>query len=901
MDPRPGSFRMIYVWFVWLAQGVVLLAAGGMLVARPLIAKPLLPGLETITELELVELFAPLSMGLGALTLQVLRPSFAWMRESLASAFFGAWLVAFVLGCVAGAPLWIEITAVVFAIGNLIYVRRPAQFATPPSARPNASAEAPMLGRFWAFQMLYYVACGVLALALPEWVVSHIFESSSDAMMDTEIHILRFAAALYFTMAIISHHAIGAQTDETWRGFCQAFLTSQWACAIAMTVAIYKSAAGPGQSVIVVILPNLLLALVNTLSLKDRRWIRRFMDTVRGSLVTWWSVQVIVLVAIMLMAWFDAALIVDGLSPAIPDGGQRYLATDSIRLLGPLALGAVALTVLAMFRRDRRARHDFARLFVVFGGVAVVMRLLGGAFKGEHAHYIYDQMIPIVTWGVVGAIVVNALVWLFPDWRSADELYRGAADTKPRWVYKLCAWQALFLLTLAGICAITPDLVVHMILQKNPEQLHPLLRASVRCAAPFWALMGATSAFAAASSNEWSWRGLCRWFSLWQAAFVITFVYVFDSHLYVQSALIVPTIIAALAALNVLAARSPLQVDDLAGQPQPTGWLMSDAGSGAIMALRTLWRRARPYHRVGVAATGTFELATDSALPRAPFFEPRDEPLLCTVRFSNRRQTDDATLDYRGCAIRLTWPDASEPLDLLMSTGAFGHTRNAAEAVAVRWAPKWMRRKWLQKRHAAREASIAGLRRAPASYAELHYYTQLVRLWRGANNGPIESRRCRLRLVPEDGAESGLPDVQDQDTPWDVARRGDESRSPDYLRSEFDARIVAGGVRLRLQVQISPAIDEDEPDVEDALAWYDATVDWDLPWLDVGTLVLDKGLPPAAGEFLRFDPGNGAGVIVTPLSPSWTDPRSLAATQDRVVKWVGQLRMGLYRLLGRRQ
>ena len=890
---------LIYVWAVWLAQGIVLLAAGVALVARPLMAQSLLPGLDAVNELELVELFAPLSMGLGALTLQVLRPSFAWMRASLASAFFASWLVAFALGVYSGAPLWVLGIVVIFAVGNFLYVRRPQEVETPPSARPIASAEAPMLGRFWTFQMLYYLGCGALVLSAPEWVVTQLFDSGTEAMMATEIQILRFAAALYLTMGIISHHAIGAQTDETWRGFCQAFLSSQWACAIAMTIAAFESNAG--TYVVAVILPNLGLALVNTLSLYDRRWIRRFMDRVRGTLAVWWSLQAMVLLALAYMTSVDAGPIIDGLTPAIPHGGERFLAKDGLRLLAPLAIGCAALSVVAMLRQDRRAQHAFARLFSIMGLGAVIIHMLNDPLVAETDQTAYAMLLPILqVFGVV-VIVVNLLVWQFPDWRSADELYQGAADTKPRWVFRICAWQALFFATMAGLTAFAPGWLATVVLQTDPTQVHPLLTRCIRVAAPFWAAMAASSAYAAASSNEWAWRGLCRWSALWQAVYGIAFIYIFDSHMYQQSVLLLPTLIVLLAALNMAAARSRLRVDDLAGQPKPSGWLMSDAGSGAIMAARTILRRTRPYHRAGVGATGTFEYAGGAGLPHAAFFDARNEPLLCTVRFSNRRQADDATLDYRGCAVRLSWPDDSAPLDLLMGTGAFGHVYNAAQAVAVRWAPRWVRARWLRQSHVAREASIAGLRRAPDSYALLQYHTQLVRLWRGTNAGPVESRRCRLRLVPEDVTESGLPDAQDEDTPWQIERRTDEQRPPDYLRAEMAERLAAGPVRMRLQVQISPGLAQERPDIEDALAWYDATVDWPVPWVDLGTLVLDKALPTAATEYLSFDPGHGAGVLTTPLSPSWTDPRSLAATQDRVVRWVGGLRMRLYRLKGTRR
>lgn len=267
----------------------------------------------------------------------------------------------------------------------------------------------------------------------------------------------------------------------------------------------------------------------------------------------------------------------------------------------------------------------------------------------------------------------------------------------------------------------------------------------------------------------------------------------------------------------------------------------------------------------------------------------------CTLRFSNKRYVDDAALDMRGVALRLDPGGGAAPLDLYMSTGSFGHAYNVVQLAAIRWAPAWLRKRWLQASHTAREASAAGLRRAPSSYAGLTYYSQLVRLWVGVSqSGHHTSRRCRLRLVPMGlQEESGLPDAVDEDNPWDTARRPNEARPPGYLRSELSARLETTPVSLVLEAQVAEGDDTDDEAVDEGSAWYDASIDWDavsLPWHRVGVVTLNKALADDVTERLTFDPSHGAGVLATPLSPSWRDPRSLAATQDRVVRLVGRLR-----------
>ncbi|MEZ4266067.1 MAG: hypothetical protein R3F39_06795 [Myxococcota bacterium] len=897
-----------FLRLVWLAQAMLLLFVGGVLAFRPLALIEKLPVDRPDLDIELAQLFAPLALGLAALTLMVLRPAFSWLRESLCTAFVASWLIGLAIALWFGAPLPIKVCIAAFAIANLAYLIRPAPSATPLSVRPSASDEAPMLGRIWAIQAFYYAVCGVLLLSSTGWVVSQLFGSQADLSGEFGTQVLHATASLYFAMALISHHAIGAQSDETWRSYCQAFLVAQWATALAMTVAILSSDLALTTWRVSVILPNALLGLVNTLTLYDRRWIRRFIALVRRSLDLWWVCQAALLAIVFAVTWIGAGWLTDEMLPGrdYPPADQRELAEDSIRLVGPLALALFGLTVMAILSRDRRSRHDFALLFVIGGGVSIACRLLDRTHIVFPDEFFFHVTTPVVLALSVVIAIANLLVWLFPDWETGDELYRGAADTKPRWVYRVCFWQTVFFALLAVAVAVWPGWLSTMLLRTDHREtgVEPLVATTLRGTAPFWAVMAATSAFTAGSAHEWSWRGLCRWFAVWQGAFVITFVYVFDSEHYEQWTLAWPTIVAALALTNASAARIPLRVNDLAGQPRPSGWLSTDLGSGLPLFGSTLFRRTRAYHRVGVGATGTFELADTPALPRTAFFAAGPERLLCTVRFSNETQPDDAALDARGCALSLSSPSSTERMDLLMATGAFGHVANAAQAMALRWTPGWLRTRWLKKSYAAREASIAMLRRAPASFAALHYHTRLVRLWVGTNaDDETVGLRCRMRLIPDgDAVESGLPAPPDEDAPWNVKRLPTEARPKNYLHTELASRLNSGEARLRLQTQLGPAPRDRASSVDDAGAWYDATVGWDeadFPWHDVGTVVLTEILPPQATECLFFDPGNGGGVIATPRSATWSDERSLAEAQVRAVRMVGELRLTLYRLLGR--
>ena len=225
-----------------------------------------------------------------------------------------------------------------------------------------------------------------------------------------------------------------------------------------------------------------------------------------------------------------------------------------------------------------------------------------------------------------------------------------------------------------------------------------------------------------------------------------------------------------------------------------------------------------------------------------------------------------------------------------------------------------------------REGGIAGLRRAPDSYGRLIFHSQIVRIWIGQERaepgaGEISLQPAmylaRYRLVPlallppdsppEAGTrsddllpESGLPDSVDAAAPWDRARRPGEGRPVDYLREELRRRLQAGpAVELLLQVQLHRAEDPGERRGS-ALAWYDASVDWDetvTPWQNLGRIDLTQALGAAETERLRFNPAHHPLNFGVPEAVSLLDPRSLGASELRVMSAISSLRAGLAAVL----
>jgi len=103
---------------------------------------------------------------------------------------------------------------------------------------------------------------------------------------------------------------------------------------------------------------------------------------------------------------------------------------------------------------------------------------------------------------------------------------------------------------------------------------------------------------------------------------------------------------------------------------------------------------------------------------------------------------------------------------------------------------------------------VDGLRRAPNSFSELVYHSQITYLFIPNDGQP---RLVKFRLVPgRPCTQTGLlSETEDQLHPWETKRPATETRSRYYLRKEF-VQCMEGldAVRYVLQIQISDSVDE---------------------------------------------------------------------------------------------
>jgi hypothetical protein len=353
-----------------------------------------------------------------------------------------------------------------------------------------------------------------------------------------------------------------------------------------------------------------------------------------------------------------------------------------------------------------------------------------------------------------------------------------------------------------------------------------------------------------------------------------------------------------------------------------------------------LYRR-RSTHLAGVGARGEFKIVESSNYPKNHFFNldkgqaPKKLPV--QVRFATLSGDDDASLDIRGCAIRLSnHVEVASPFDMLLNSGtnvAALHITAFGFAVFTRFLGARLFKWFIRGSRLSREALIVGRRRAPEFFSLVHYYSQTVRYW--VDDGD-KRWLVRYRIVPLDEDlrknESGLPSDQDADQIWSRDRLKDEHRPSNYLREELKRRLTAGSpIQLVFQGQFHL------PTSGDTLDWYNGGVDWPLfctnaecakaqcanpecargqcaspddakgpcthqkkahEWRDIAQLTLTSPLSDEEAEWLRFNPANHPPSLGIPVATGMFDYRSLADSERRVIARLQEVRMLMYRIIG---
>ena len=474
----------------------------------------------------------------------------------------------------------------------------------------------------------------------------------------------------------------------------------------------------------------------------------------------------------------------------------------------------------------------------------------------------------------------NLALALWPLPRTARRL-SGSADTRPAQLWILWLIQGLgFCLMAAALTQV--ELVKYVVhLEKDIAYRH-VLDDIQQLAPPLFLSIGLFSFMGMQASREWGWRAFTRLFVIFYVSWFLLLLFVWQQEFNPAVLLFLIPELLLLAGNISFWRKSDTWFAEEVGEG-PDGWVLADLLLGPMMLMKTILTQKRALYERGVAARGTFLVTGapygSSTAPGQEFFSPGQQ-FEARVRFSSQGR-DDAALAVRGVALQLSAPGKGS-FDLLMSTGAYSAAENIVQFTLMHLARTlggFAERMLWKYQPRMREGMLAALRRAPDSYARLHYSSQTVRFWVDEAG---TRHLVRYRLVPahgEAGGESGLP-KPGQNDPARPRRLPDERRPTDYLRQEMKRRLEGGRrCTLRLEAQFHT------PQPGDSNHWFNPATDWredEHPWVCIGQLALEHVLSDEQAELLCFNPANVPPSLGIPISQDLFDYRSIADSEKRV-------------------
>uniref|UniRef100_A0A7N0TLS4 Carrier domain-containing protein n=1 Tax=Kalanchoe fedtschenkoi TaxID=63787 RepID=A0A7N0TLS4_KALFE len=320
----------------------------------------------------------------------------------------------------------------------------------------------------------------------------------------------------------------------------------------------------------------------------------------------------------------------------------------------------------------------------------------------------------------------------------------------------------------------------------------------------------------------------------------------------------------------------------------------------ANLAVTTLKVNSRYFHRIGVSGKGVLKIYDEiKGFPEHKIFSP-GKSYQIIVRHSNSLSADDdARIDARGAALRILAADrddennSSPLLDLTLKTGNAFYARTVADFATWLVCGLKAREEHVKRAPHVREAVWASLRQAE-SYAELHYYSNICRLFRFTDGTEMY---VKLKLRPYDESiteDSGKVEPTGILPPETGAIPRDENdvRPLLFLADDFRQRVNSSdGVRYILQLQFRPV--PDDKAVQDTV--LDCTKPWDekeFPHLDVGEICIDQNLTSIESEELQFNPFLRSPEIDVIRATSCTESASIDHGRSLIYEICQHLRNG---------
>ncbi|OWM69223.1 hypothetical protein CDL15_Pgr025410 [Punica granatum] len=277
----------------------------------------------------------------------------------------------------------------------------------------------------------------------------------------------------------------------------------------------------------------------------------------------------------------------------------------------------------------------------------------------------------------------------------------------------------------------------------------------------------------------------------------------------------------------------------------------------ASLASTTLKVKSRYFHRIGACGKGYLKLYDSmEGLPDHAIFSPKKRyPVI--IRHSNCLSSDDdARIDARGAAVRILSEDSDSPLlDLTLKTGKAFHARTISDFATWLVCSRTAREEWVNQAPHIGDANWTSLRRAD-SYTELHYYSNLCRLFRFKDG---KEMYVKYKLRPHDeniGEDSGKVEASAILPPetGSIPRDEDDPRPLLFLDEDFQKRVKSpAGIRYIFQLQARP-IPKEKAAQDIAL---DCTRPWDeeqFPYISIGEITIDQSIAKEESDKLEFNP-----------------------------------------------
>ncbi|KAI3716520.1 hypothetical protein L1987_67454 [Smallanthus sonchifolius] len=281
----------------------------------------------------------------------------------------------------------------------------------------------------------------------------------------------------------------------------------------------------------------------------------------------------------------------------------------------------------------------------------------------------------------------------------------------------------------------------------------------------------------------------------------------------------------------------------------------------ANFAAATLKVKSRYFHRIGAAGKGILRVyETVPGFPGHKIFSPgKCYPII--IRHSNCLSSDDdARLDPRGAAIRILSDESDSNtntsiLDLTLKTGNAFHARTIGDFASWLVCGAAAREEHVKHAPHIRDAMWGSLRNTD-SYAELHYYSNICRLFRFEDGNEMYVK-IKLRpfdvTIDEDSGKVEPMGILPPET-GAIPRDENDKRPLLFLDDDFKRRVNSREhVRYVLQFQLRP-VPNDEVARESVL---DCTKPWDekeYPYVEVGEVTIDGLLTNEESDNLEFNP-----------------------------------------------